>query len=82
MRKTKQIEIKNRTYYFHNNINNIEEPNSSLLKLDKKTYKDFDIYYIRYITIKNNGDFENIYSVNLFYLIMDILSAKKMRVNI
>ena len=53
MGKTKQIEIKNRTYYFHNNINNIEEPNSSLLKLDKKTYKDFDIYYIRYITIKN-----------------------------
>ena len=64
------MEIKNPTYYFYNNIINIEEFNSSLLKIDKKSYKDIDIYYIGYITIKKIGDCENIYSVNPLYLII------------
>ena len=68
MVKVKQIEIKNRTYYFYNNIINIEEFKSSLLKIDKKSYKDIDMYYIVYITIKKIGDCENIYSENPFYL--------------
>ena len=46
MGKFKQIEIKNRTYYFHSDIINIEEFDSNLLKIDKKSYKDIDIYYI------------------------------------
>ena len=70
MEKVKQIEIKNRTYYFYNNIINIEEFNSSLLKIDKISYKDIDIYYIGYITMKKIGDYENIYSVNPLYLII------------
>ena len=70
MEKVKQIEIKNRTYYFYNDIINIEEFNSNLLKIDKKSYKDIDIYYIGYITIKKIGDCENIYSVNPLYLII------------
>ena len=52
MGKVKQIEIKNRTYYFYNDIINIEEFDSNLLKIDKKSYKDIDIYNIGYITIK------------------------------
>ena len=52
MGKVKQIEIKNRTYYFNNDIINIEDFNSSLLKIDKKLYKDIDIYYIGFITVK------------------------------
>ena len=51
MRKVKQIEIKNRTYYFDNDKSNIEELDSYLLKVDKNSYKDIDIYYIGYITI-------------------------------
>ena len=44
---------------------------SNLLKIDKKPYKDFDIYYIGYITIKKFGDFEkNIHSVNPLYLMI------------
>ena len=70
MRKFKQIEIKNWTYSFYNDIINIEEFNSSLLKVDKKSHKDIDIYYIGYITIKKIGDCENIYSVNPLYLII------------
>ena len=52
MGNIKQIKVKIRTYYFHNNIINIEEFISSSLKIDKKSYKDIDIYYIGYITIK------------------------------
>ena len=52
MGKVKQIEIKNRTYYFYNDIINTEEFDSNLLKIDKKTYKDIDIYCIGYIAIK------------------------------
>ena len=46
MGKVKQVEIKNQTNYFYNDIINIEEINSSLLKIDKKSCKDTDIYYI------------------------------------
>ena len=51
------------------NLNNLDR---SLLTIDKKSYKDIDIYYIRYITIKKkkkkNDDYKNIYSVNPLYL--------------
>ena len=70
MGNIKQINIKNRTYHFLNDIINIEEFDSNLLKIDKKSYKDIDIYYIGYITIKKIGDCENIYSVNPLYLII------------
>ena len=53
MGKLKQIEMKNRTYYFYNNIINIEEFDSNLLNIDKKHYKGIDIYYIGCITVKN-----------------------------
>ena len=52
MGKVKQVEIKNRTYNFYNDIINIEEFDSNLLKIDKKSHKDIDIYYTGYITIK------------------------------
>ena len=71
MEKVKQIEIKNRTYYFYNDIINIEEFDSNLLKIDKKSYKDIDIYYIGYITIKKIDDCENIHSVNPLYLLIN-----------
>ena len=70
MGKVKQIEIKNRTYYFYNDIINIEEFDSKLLKIDKKSYKVIDICYIGYITIRKIDDCENIYSVNPLYLII------------
>ena len=70
MGKVKQTDTKNRTCYFYNDIINIEEFDSNLLKIDKKSYKDIDIYYIGYITIKKIDDCENIYSVNPLYLII------------
>ena len=68
MEKIKQINIKNRTYYFHNDIIDIETFDPSMLKLDKKSYKDLDIYNIAYITIKKIGYGYDINSVNPLYL--------------
>ena len=48
----KQIDLKNRTYYFYNDMINIQKFDSSLLKIDKKSYKDIGIYNTGYITIK------------------------------
>ena len=70
MGKVKQIKNKNRNYYFYKDILNIEEFNSSLLKIDKNSYKDIDIFYFEYITIKKIDDWENIYSINPWYLII------------
>ena len=70
MGKTKELNIKNQTYCFFNDMINIKNFRSNLLKIDKKPYKNVDIYYIGYITIKKIDDFENIYSVNLLYLII------------
>ena len=67
----KQINIKNRTYYFYNDIIDLENFKSNLLKIDKKPYKDIGIYNIGYITIKKIDDCENIYSVNPLYLFVN-----------
>ena len=71
MRVVKQIDIKNRTYYFYNEIINIKKFDSNLLKIDKKSYKDIGIYNIGYITIKKVDDCDSIYSVNPLYLRVD-----------
>ena len=70
MGQVKELNIKNRTYCFFNDMINIEELDSKLLKIDKKLYKGIDIYYIGYIIIKKIGDCENIYSANPLYLII------------
>ena len=64
----KQINVKNRTYYFYNDIIDLKDFDAKLLKIDKKSYKNIDIYYIGYITIKKIDDYESIYSVNPLYL--------------
>ena len=68
MEEVKQINIKNRTFYFYNDITDIKNFDAKLLKIDKKSYKNIDVYYIGYIIIKKIHDCENIYSVNPFYL--------------
>ena len=42
----------------------------NLIKIDNKSHKDINIYYINYITIKKFSDCENIHSVNALYLII------------
>ena len=71
MREVKQINIKNRTYYFYNDIIDLKNFDARLLKIDKKSYKNIGIYNIGYITIKKIDDCENIYSVNPLYLLVN-----------
>ena len=47
---TKQLNIKNRSYYFYNDLINIKDFDPKLLKLDKKSPMDVGIYYIGYVT--------------------------------
>ena len=70
MEKVEQINIKNQRYYFYNDMINIKNFNSNLLKIDKKYYKGIIIYYIGYITIKKTDDCENIYSVNPLHFLV------------
>ena len=50
---------------------NIKDFDARLLKIDdKKSYKNIGIYNIGYITKKKIDDCQNIYSVNLLYLIV------------
>ena len=70
MGEIKQLNIKNQTHYFFNDMININNFQSNLLTIDKKSHKDVDIYYIGYITIKKFGDCENIRSLNPLYLII------------
>ena len=66
MKNIKQINIKNRTYYFFNDMINIEDSDLSLIKIDK----NIGIYHIGYITIKSISDCENINCVNPLYLMI------------
>ena len=53
MGSTKEINIKDRTYCFYNYIFDLKTFDSNNLKLDKKAYKNLDIFNIGYVTIKN-----------------------------
>ena len=52
MREFKQINITNRTYYFYNDQIDLKDFDASLLIIDKKDYKDIEIYSIGYVTVK------------------------------
>ena len=66
---TRQVSIKNRSYYFYNDLINVLNFEGSNLKLNKKkTWKDIDIYYIGYVDKKPDW---NVNSVNPLYLIIN-----------
>ena len=68
MGKIREINIKNRTYYFYNDQINWKDFDARLLKTDKKDYKDIDIYYLGYVTVKKIANCNNINSLNPLYL--------------
>ena len=71
MEEVKQINVKNRTYYFYNDQINLKDFDARLLKVDKKDYKEIDIYYIGYVTVKKIAHCNNTNSVNLLYLMIN-----------
>ena len=68
METIKQINIKNRTYYFYNDIIDLDEFDESKIKVDKKDFNDIDIYYLGYEHKKKISECNVINSVNLLYL--------------
>ena len=48
MGEIKQIDIKNRTYHFYNDIIDLDEFDGSKIKVDKKIFNDIGIYYLGY----------------------------------
>ena len=60
MGDVKEINMKNRTYYFFDDMIDIRSFHSNLLKIDKKSHENINIYYI------DENNCENIYRVNPF----------------
>ena len=69
MGNVKETNIKNRTHYFFDDMINIKDFHSNLLKIGKRSYRNINIYYIGYITMKGS-DYVKINSVNPLYLII------------
>ena len=67
MGATKEINIKNRIYYFYNDIIDLDKFDVSKIKVDKKDFNDIDIYYLGY-EHKKNSECNVINSVNPLYL--------------
>ena len=70
MGEIKQINIKKRTYYFHNDIINLDEFDGSKIKVDKKKVNDIDIYYFGFEYKKQITKYNEINSVNPLYLMI------------
>ena len=70
MGNIEEIIIKKRAYYFFDDMINIKNFDSNLLKIDKELYENSDIYRISYITMKDS-DYLTINSVNSLFLIID-----------
>ena len=66
---TRELNIKNRTHYFYNDLINLSNFEVNNLTLDKKTWKDIDLYYIGYVD-KDNPPEWNVNSVNPLYSII------------
>ena len=81
MGSIKERNIKNRTYYFCNDFIDIETFDSNSLKLDKKSYKDLDIYNIGYVTIKKIGSGYDVNIVNPLYLCINNASGYIKEIN-
>ena len=64
----RQMKIKNRTYYFYNDLINIKDFDSRLLTLDKRTPMNFGIYHIGYVIKKPEW---NTNSVNPLYFMIN-----------
>ena len=52
--KVKDIDIKNRRYYFFNDIISKENFDPNNIKIDEKSYKNILIYNTGYVTIKDS----------------------------
>ena len=74
MRETKQINIKNRSYYLYNNLIDLKDFDAKSLKIAKDIQKHWYLY-IGYSTTRKIGDYWSNYTVNPLYLNTDHASG-------
>ena len=67
--KIEDIDTKNRTFCFFNDIINIKNFDPNKIKTDKESYKNILICYIGYVTIKDSK-YVKIDNVNPLYLLI------------
>ena len=67
--KVKDLDVKNRTYCFFDDIINVKNFDPNNIKTDEKSRKNIFVYSIRYVTIKDSK-YVKINSVNAIYLIL------------
>ena len=72
------MNIKNRTYYFYNDLINIKDFDAKLLKLNKKTSMGLNNYYTGFVTKKLEW---NVNSVNPLYLMINRIDGFVEEVN-
>ena len=78
MEELRQMNIKNHSYYFYNDIIDFDEFDESKIKIDKKDFNDINIYYLGYEYKKKITECNVINSVNPIYLrIRDITGQFK-----
>ena len=75
---TKQLNIKNRNYYFYNDLINILNFEANNLKIRQKTSMGIDIYYIGYVDKKPEC---NVNSVNPLYLMINRIDVYFEKIN-
>ena len=64
--RVKDINIKNHTYYYFDDVINIKDFDPSNIKIDEQSYENIFIYYIGYVSIKK---VLKVYSVNPLYIV-------------
>ena len=69
MGNIRNINIKNRSFYFFNDMINIKDFDPNVPKIDKRSYKNTNFYYNGNITLKDS-DYVKINRVNSLYLII------------
>ena len=67
--KFRDIDIKNSTCYFFNNIIDIKNFDPNNINIHEKSYKDIFIYYTGCVTIKDSK-YVKMFSVNPLYLFL------------
>ena len=68
--KVIDIDMKNRTYFFFDDIINRKNFDSNNIKIDEKSYKYILIYFIGYVMMKDSK-YVKINSVNPLYVIFN-----------
>ena len=79
--EVKQLDIKNRIYYFYNDMINLKNFDSKLLKIDKKHYKGINIYYIEYISQLKKLMIVKIFTVQILYSCLLIMQTDILKKN-